>query len=167
MHSFSVRTRLLVLLVPAIACLGMLSTVDPAGSAVPKLLRCAGLTPTKIGTQGNDTIVGTSGRDVIVGLGGNDRIFGLGGNDVICGGAGNDRIVGGTGIDRVDGVGPQRLRSQRGPAYPAARNSSYRSARNSPLGRSSRRPGRTRSRFPWSSWSPCRSIGPSTSSRMS
>ena len=105
LHSVPDRTRRLVLLVAAVACLGVLLTATPAGSVVPRpqLLRCAGLTPTKVGTQGNDTIVGTTGRDVIVGLGGNDRIFGLGGNDVICGGPGNDRLVGGAGIDRIDG----------------------------------------------------------------
>jgi hemolysin type calcium-binding protein len=64
---------------------------------------CAGLSPTRIGTNGNDNILGTPGKDVILGLGGNDNISGLGGDDAICGGAGNDRLTGGDGNDALLG----------------------------------------------------------------
>lgn len=64
---------------------------------------CLGLTPTIVGTSGNDVIVGTSGRDVIDGLAGVDTIKGNGGNDVICGGDGNDTLYGGAGADKIDG----------------------------------------------------------------
>jgi hypothetical protein len=64
---------------------------------------CDGLTPTIVGTSGNDNMFGTPGNDVIVGGGGNDSISGLRGNDVICGGAGNDRLIGGDGDDRLFG----------------------------------------------------------------
>lgn len=63
---------------------------------------CFGLTPTIVGTPGNDTLRGTNNRDVIMGLGGDDRILGGNGDDVICGGSGNDVIEGGNGNDQVD-----------------------------------------------------------------
>jgi Ca2+-binding RTX toxin-like protein len=61
--------------------------------------RCAGLTPTIVGTGNPDSITGTSGRDIIVGLGGSDTINAGGGNDVICGGEGNDTVFGDAGND--------------------------------------------------------------------
>lgn len=64
---------------------------------------CDGLTPTIIGTNGDDNLTGTEGDDIIVGLAGNDTIDGLGGNDTICGDAGNDNIIGGPGNDVLDG----------------------------------------------------------------
>ena len=64
---------------------------------------CFGLTPTILGTSGNDTLRGTNKRDVIMGFGGDDRILGGNGDDVICGGAGNDVTEGGNGSDQVDG----------------------------------------------------------------
>lgn len=73
---------------------------------------CAGLTPTIVGTPGDDTLVGTSGPDVIVGFAGNDTITGGGGDDIICvtSGAniidadtGNDRVYGGDGTDIIAG----------------------------------------------------------------
>jgi len=64
---------------------------------------CDGLTPTHVGTAGDDVITGTSGDDIIVGLGGDDTIDGQSGNDIICGGAGNDTIDGGSGQDTIDG----------------------------------------------------------------
>ena len=76
---------------------------DPLLVGIDLAERCGGLTPTLVGTNGDDRIDGTSGVDVIVGGAGNDRIRGLGGNDVICGGAGNDRIIGGPGADRLFG----------------------------------------------------------------
>jgi hypothetical protein len=88
-------------------------TIPPAGKSdcsltAPPAPKCNGLTPTILGTAGNDTLVGTSGNDVIAGLGGHDRISGLGGNDVICGdsdqgGAGNDTLFGGDGDDTLIG----------------------------------------------------------------
>ena len=64
---------------------------------------CLGLTPTRIGTSGNDVINGTPGRDIILGIGGHDTINGDDGDDVVCGGDGGDTITGGTGADTVDG----------------------------------------------------------------
>ncbi len=88
----------------------VLSAVDRAGNpttrtcpytvAVPP---CGGLTPTIVGTNGNDVINGTGGADVIAGLGGNDKIYGKSGSDVICGDAGNDEIEGGGGNDKLYG----------------------------------------------------------------
>lgn len=65
--------------------------------------KCAGLTATIVGTQGDDVIDGTAGPDIINGLGGNDTIRGLLGNDIICGGKGNDIINGGKGKDTING----------------------------------------------------------------
>ena len=64
---------------------------------------CLGLTPTKVGTSGNDVINGTPGPDVIIGIGGHDTINGNDGDDVICGGEGGDTITAGKGADLVDG----------------------------------------------------------------
>jgi len=75
---------------------------------------CNGLTPTIIGTEGDDVLTGTAGVDVIAGLGGDDIIYGLEGEDVICGGDGNDTIdagpqkdivYGGNGHDTIFGRG--------------------------------------------------------------
>jgi uncharacterized repeat protein (TIGR01451 family) len=65
--------------------------------------RCAGETPTIVGTKAGDTLVGTAERDVITGLGGNDTIKGLKGNDVICASGGNDTIKGHGGSDLLRG----------------------------------------------------------------
>ncbi len=67
---------------------------------VPK---CDGMTPTLLGTGGNDVITGTPGRDVIHALAGSDKVSGLGAGDTLCGGDGNDVIKGGGGRDTVDG----------------------------------------------------------------
>jgi Ca2+-binding RTX toxin-like protein len=81
---------------------------------------CFGLTPTIVGTDGDDgennPIEGTAGDDVIVGLGGSDFIEGQGGDDTICGGPGQDylfgevetvdldhAVIGLAGNDRLDG----------------------------------------------------------------
>jgi Ca2+-binding RTX toxin-like protein len=90
-------------------------TVTPASAKPP----CS-LTPTIVGTRGDDVIAGTSGDDVIFARRGNDTIDGQGGNDVICGGPGrdeitagdgNDRVAGGTGDDTIDaGSGDDRVR---------------------------------------------------------
>jgi Ca2+-binding RTX toxin-like protein len=66
---------------------------------------CDGLTATKVGTAGNDSLSGTAGPDVIAGLGGNDTINGFGGNDRICGGGKRDIINGGPGDDHLFGQG--------------------------------------------------------------
>ncbi len=78
------------------------------------------LTPTILGTTGDDIITGTPGDDVIRARRGNDVIDGRGGNDVICAGpgadrvtagGGDDRIAAGTGADTVDsGAGDDRVR---------------------------------------------------------
>jgi Ca2+-binding RTX toxin-like protein len=64
---------------------------------------CNGMTPTIVGTDGNDVLTGTPGDDVIDGLGGNDVIHGGAGNDSICGGPGNDIISGQVGADTLIG----------------------------------------------------------------
>ncbi len=74
----------------------------PAAAASPL---CDGLTPTIVGTSGDDVIVGTSGDDIISGLSGADEINGRGGDDIICGGFGTDTIRGGNGNDRIFGGG--------------------------------------------------------------
>ena len=90
----------------------VLTGVDKAGNSqnvtcpysvvVPK---CQGLTPTLLGTGGNDVLTGTAGVDVIHGLGGADKIDGVGGADKICGGEGVDVVKGGAGADTVDAGG--------------------------------------------------------------
>ncbi len=77
-------------------------TANTTVNAIPALT-CNGLTPTKVGTEGNDVLRGTNGNDVIVGLGGNDLIRGLRGNDLLCGGDGNDELRGGKQNDRLFG----------------------------------------------------------------
>ncbi len=67
--------------------------------------RCQGLTPTLVGTGGNDVLTGTPGIDVVHGLSGADKIDGLAGADKACGGEGVDVIKGGAGADTVDGGG--------------------------------------------------------------
>ncbi len=68
---------------------------------------CSGLTPTILGSEGDDTLVGTAGDDVIFGRGGNDVILGLEGNDALCGGAGDDWISGDAGNDQLLGENGQ------------------------------------------------------------
>ena len=78
-------------------------------------LTCAGLTPTIVGTSGDDVLYGTEGDDVIKALAGNDSVYGLGGNDTICGGAGNDVLLGGEGNDHIRGNrGADRLSGNKG-----------------------------------------------------
>ncbi len=75
-----------------------------------KALRCEGLVPTIVGTNGADTITGTTKKDVIHAGAGNDVVKGRGGNDVICGGGGNDTLHGGGGNDTlVGGIGNDKL----------------------------------------------------------
>lgn len=70
---------------------------------------CA-LTPTIVGTGGNDVIQGTAGNDVIFAGSGNDTVYGNGGDDIICAGGGNDRVYTGGGRDIVSlGSGNDRL----------------------------------------------------------
>jgi Ca2+-binding RTX toxin-like protein len=95
---------------------GTVSITVTAASAKPP---CS-LTPTIVGTRGDDVITGTNGDDVIFARRGNDTIDGQGGNDVVCGGPGsdeitagdgNDRVAGGTGTDTIDaGDGDDRVR---------------------------------------------------------
>jgi hypothetical protein len=90
----------------------VLTAVDRAGNpqsrscgyvvVVPK---CQGMTPTILGTVGNDAITGTPGVDVVHALSGNDKVDGLGAGDKLCGGDGVDVIKGGGGADTVDGGG--------------------------------------------------------------
>lgn len=80
---------------------------DPATGCVPgaqsTAVDCPPVTPTIIGTAGNDDIAGTPGADIIFGLGGDDRIAGLAGEDIICGGDGADQLSGGEGNDQMYG----------------------------------------------------------------
>ncbi|GAA0296770.1 ExeM/NucH family extracellular endonuclease [Kineococcus aurantiacus] len=76
---------------------------------------CQGLTPTLVGTPGDDVLRGTSGRDVVVGLGGDDVITGGNGDDVLCGGDGDDRVSGGSGDDvLLGGAGDDVLNGDNG-----------------------------------------------------
>lgn len=77
------------------------NTARQTVNAVP--LSCQGLTPTIVGTPGNDTLRGTGKRDVIQALSGNDTIYGADGDDVLCGGEGNDSLKGEKGNDKLDG----------------------------------------------------------------
>ncbi|WP_432511282.1 ExeM/NucH family extracellular endonuclease [Kineococcus sp. SYSU DK001] len=77
---------------------------------------CQGLTPTVVGTPGDDVLKGTNKADVIVGLGGNDVITGGNGDDVVCGGDGDDRVWGGNGSDvLLGGAGDDVLDGGNGP----------------------------------------------------
>lgn len=85
----------------AVDVAGNVATRDcPYGVVVPP---CQGLTPTIVGTAGNDRIRGTDRRDVIYGSVGADVIEGRDGDDVLCGGPGNDSIYGEKGEDTIDG----------------------------------------------------------------
>jgi Ca2+-binding RTX toxin-like protein len=94
-------------------------TVTVAVRAVSLRSLC-GLTPTIVGTRGNDVITGTPGNDVIHAKRGNDLIDGGGGNDIVCGGpgadeittlGGDDRIAGGAGSDTIEsGAGVDGVR---------------------------------------------------------
>jgi len=75
-------------------------TVSITVASAPAKPPCS-LTPTIVGTTGDDVILGTPGDDVIRARRGNDVINGGGGNDVICGGPGADRITAGPGNDRI------------------------------------------------------------------
>jgi serralysin len=83
---------------------------------------CGGLTPTILGTGGDDVLTGTPGDDVIVGGAGNDVITGGGGDDTICGGAGRDRISAGLGRDFISG-GPGQDRCTNGEVAKACESS--------------------------------------------
>jgi hypothetical protein len=74
----------------------------PATSSAAEL-SCHGLTPTIVGTDGDDVINGTDGPDIIHGLDGNDVIQGSDSKDIICGGDGNDELRGGKGGDVLIG----------------------------------------------------------------
>ena len=96
--------------------------------------KCNGLTPTILGTAGDDTLTGTPGDDVIYSGKGNDTISAEGGHDVVCAGAGddtvrsrtgndtfvnagagNDTVIGGQGDDTViGGLGDDLVRGQAG-----------------------------------------------------
>jgi Ca2+-binding RTX toxin-like protein len=64
---------------------------------------CAGVTPTIVGTNGDDVISGTSGNDVIAALGGEDIVQADAGNDIVCGGGSDDVLKGNTGRDTLFG----------------------------------------------------------------
>jgi Ca2+-binding RTX toxin-like protein len=76
---------------------------ERARSSTASAPLCNGMTPTIVGTDGNDVLTGTPGDDVIDGLEGNDVIHGGAGNDTICGGPGNDIISGQVGADTLVG----------------------------------------------------------------
>ena len=73
----------------------VLTAVDRAGNAASQSCgysvvapTCHGMTPTILGTGGNDVLRGTAGADVIHALGGADKVEGLGSGDRLCGGEG-------------------------------------------------------------------------------
>ncbi len=66
---------------------------------------CNGLTATREGTTGDDTINGTNNPDVIALLSGSDESNGLSGDDSICGDQGDDTLSGGGGSDTLLGDG--------------------------------------------------------------
>jgi Ca2+-binding RTX toxin-like protein len=93
----------------AVASFGLVPTGSVAAAAGTTR---AGITPTIVGTPGDDVLSGTPGDDVILALGGDDAVAGGGGDDVICGGGGsdvingddgNDVLLGGPGNDSEDG----------------------------------------------------------------
>ncbi len=87
-----------------------ISDHDPVIVGLSLNASCNGLTPTIVGTPGDDVIYGTNGNDVIAGLGGNDIIYGGNGNDVICGDTGDDTLYGGNGNDiLIGGLGNDTL----------------------------------------------------------
>jgi len=75
-----------------------------AGAQAP-LQRCLGLTPTIVGTEGNDVLTGTDGDDVIAGMGGVADVLNGGpdslSTDLLCGGEGNDTLQAGEGLAAV------------------------------------------------------------------
>lgn len=97
------------LLVIGLAMMALTAPSAPAGGE--EVLECFGMTPTIIGTQGDDVLTGSEDEaDVIVGLGGNDTIRGSGDinahtapGDRLCGGSGEDYIRGAVGEDRIQG----------------------------------------------------------------
>ena len=93
------------------SAMGVALLVLPQGTAVGVGDGCPELTPTIVGTDGNDELVGTVGDDVIVALGGDDTVQGRGGDDVICGGDGTDLLLGGDGDDKLYG-GPNGIQQQ-------------------------------------------------------
>ncbi len=73
---------------------------------------CAGLTPTHLGTDDDDSVYATNGDDVIFTFGGDDTVFGRQGDDVICTGAGDDRVFAGSGDNIVFGeAGVDKIRA--------------------------------------------------------
>lgn len=88
----------------------------PGGGGGDRVVRCAGLRPTIVGTSRGETLRGTRQADVIAALGGNDIVRSLGGDDVVCLGGGSDRAFGGLGADRILGqAGRDRLFGNAGP----------------------------------------------------
>ncbi|MDX2231970.1 MAG: DUF839 domain-containing protein [Leptolyngbyaceae cyanobacterium bins.349] len=73
-----------------------------------QLLVALPLTPTAVGTAGDNVIYGEeffgrSVNDVIIAGAGNDEVYGYAGANYLSGGDGNDLIVGGDGNDTIDG----------------------------------------------------------------
>jgi predicted extracellular nuclease len=88
---------------------------DPLVFGIDLDERCQGLSPTLLGTDGDEELTGTNGVDVIMGSGGEDVILGGNAADVICGGLGNDEISGGNGDDALlGGAGDDLLRGDNG-----------------------------------------------------
>jgi len=76
-------------LLPGPYCAGQLVTINLQ------------LTPTSVGTPGDDVVWGTPGDDVFFGLGGNDIVCARAGNDLIMTGNGDDIVFGEAGNDRI------------------------------------------------------------------
>ena len=85
------------------------SGADPNGNASGESYVVFGaadigtFTPTRFGTNGDDTLTGGRNRDILFGLAGNDMLLGGNGNDTLNGGRGNDTLIGGNGNDTLFG----------------------------------------------------------------
>jgi Ca2+-binding RTX toxin-like protein len=83
-------------------CEYVVNNASSGNSAEPET-PCTDVTPTIVGTNGDDVLVGTNGDDVISGRGGNDILIGLDGRDRLCGGEGDDVLIGGLERDHLNG----------------------------------------------------------------
>lgn len=81
----------------------LIAGIPAGGIASTASNTCDGLTPTIVGTAGDDKLVGTTGDDVIAALQGNDVVIGQAGSDIVCGGNGEDTLLGGYGDDVLHG----------------------------------------------------------------
>jgi Ca2+-binding RTX toxin-like protein len=93
-------------------------------SGIEKTIYATEMSPTVLGTSGNDALIGDFRENTLTAGAGNDYLYGDEGNDVLDGGAGNDRYVfdaghgqdtltdtqGTNSIDLGAGIDPTRVR---------------------------------------------------------